>query len=140
MGVKDKFFDKGSFILGDGASIRFWEDIRLSDQPFSIQYASLFNIARQKDITIANVFSHSPLNISFAWTFRRDNWLLWLNLVQRLMEINLVNKPDKFSWSLTTSRVFSVNSMYADYMSGHTRFLRKYIWKLKVLLKIKVFI
>ena len=29
--------------------------------------------------------------------------------------------------------------MYEDMMNGHTRFLRKYLWKLKVPLKIKVF-
>jgi hypothetical protein len=41
MGFKDKFFDRGSFIIGDGASIPFWEEIWLGDQPLSIQYASI---------------------------------------------------------------------------------------------------
>ena len=30
-------------------------------------------------------------------------------------------------------------SMYDDLMNGHTRFLRKYLWKLKIPLKIKIF-
>ena len=29
--------------------------------------------------------------------------------------------------------------MYLDYLSGHTKFLKKYIWKIKVPLKIKIF-
>jgi len=29
--------------------------------------------------------------------------------------------------------------MYAHLLNGHTRFLRKYLWKLKIPLKIKVF-
>jgi hypothetical protein len=58
MGFKDKFFDRGSFIIGDGMSIPFWEEIWLGDQPLSIQYASLFNIAKHKDATVANVLSH----------------------------------------------------------------------------------
>ena len=29
--------------------------------------------------------------------------------------------------------------MYLDHMSGHTRFLKNYIWKIKVPLKIKIF-
>ena len=32
-----------------------------------------------------------------------------------------------------------VKSMYVDYMHGHTPYLSKYLWKLKVPLKIKVF-
>ena len=32
-----------------------------------------------------------------------------------------------------------VKSMYAEKMNGHTPFLPKYIWKLKVPLKIKIF-
>jgi hypothetical protein len=53
--------------------------------------------------------------------------------------VNLSSEPDKFVWKLTDSGVFSVKSMYIDYMNGHTRFLRKYLWKLKILLKIKIF-
>jgi hypothetical protein len=56
MGFKDKFFDRGSFIIGDGASIPFWEEIWLGDQPLSIQYASFFNIAKHKDATVAKCF------------------------------------------------------------------------------------
>jgi hypothetical protein len=29
--------------------------------------------------------------------------------------------------------------MYLDYMNGHTKYLKKYIWKMKVPLKIKIF-
>jgi hypothetical protein len=29
--------------------------------------------------------------------------------------------------------------MYLDLMNGHTRFLHTYLWKLKILLKIKIF-
>jgi hypothetical protein len=42
-------------------------------------------------------------------------------------------------WKLTTSGSFTVKLMYADLMNGHTVFLRKYIWKLKVPLKVKIF-
>jgi hypothetical protein len=35
--------------------------------------------------------------------------------------------------------LFLVKSMYLDYMNGHAKCLRKYIWKTKVPLKIKVF-
>jgi hypothetical protein len=55
------------------------------------------------------------------------------------MDINLTAEPDRFVWRLTTSGVFTVKSMYLDYLNGHTKFLKKYIWKMKVPLKIKIF-
>jgi hypothetical protein len=55
------------------------------------------------------------------------------------MQVNLSADPDKFIWNLTSSGVFSVKSMYVDYMNGNTTYLRKYIWKLKVPLKIRIF-
>jgi hypothetical protein len=55
------------------------------------------------------------------------------------MTINLANGQDKFVWNLTTSGGFSVKSMYEDLMNDHTPYLRKYLWKLKIPLKIKIF-
>jgi hypothetical protein len=55
------------------------------------------------------------------------------------MAVRLTDDPDNFVWKLTTSGLFTVKSMYADLMNGHTVFLRKYIWKLKVPLKVKIF-
>jgi hypothetical protein len=55
------------------------------------------------------------------------------------MTVNLVNEQDKFVWNLTTSGTFTVKSMYEDLMNDHTPFLRKYLWKLKIPLKIKIF-
>ena len=55
------------------------------------------------------------------------------------MTVQLTNEPDKFSWALTNSGIFMVRSLYLYLMSGHTVFLRKYIWKMKVPLKIRIF-
>jgi hypothetical protein len=50
----------------------------------------------------------------------------------------LTNESNKLVWSLTTSREFSIKSYYVDFPNGYMVFLRKYIWKLKVPLKIKI--
>ena len=55
------------------------------------------------------------------------------------MTVQLTNEPDKFSWALTNSGIFTVRSLYLDLMSGHTVVLRKFIWKMKVPLKIRIF-
>jgi hypothetical protein len=84
-----------------------------------------------------------PLILSpSSWTFVEltfVRWTTWLQLVERLMEVNLTDDSDSFIWHLTESGVFSVKSFYTDLMNGHTRFLHTYLWKIKVPLKIKIF-
>ena len=38
-------------------------------------------------------------------------------------------------WKLNASGTFMVKSLYADFINGHTIFLKKYIWKIEVPLK-----
>jgi hypothetical protein len=44
-----------------------------------------------------------------------------------------------FFWGLTSSGTFTVKLMYLDMLDYNTKYLKKYIWKMKVPLKIKVF-
>jgi hypothetical protein len=55
------------------------------------------------------------------------------------MLVQLNDEEDSFSWNLTTSGSFTVRSLYHDLINGHTIFLKKYLWKIKVPLKIKIF-
>jgi hypothetical protein len=52
MRVKEAFFSRGSFALGNGKSVRFWEDTWLGDSPLANQYPSLFNIVQRKNVTV----------------------------------------------------------------------------------------
>jgi hypothetical protein len=65
MRVKEEFFSRGSFNLGNGSSIRFWEDKWLGDRLLAVQYPSLYNIVRHKDQTVAHTLATVPLNIEF---------------------------------------------------------------------------
>ncbi|WVZ74273.1 hypothetical protein U9M48_022480 [Paspalum notatum var. saurae] len=55
----------GRFKLVSGNQIRFWEDIWLDNQSLKNIYPNLFNIARRKYATVAEVLSTAPFNISF---------------------------------------------------------------------------
>ena len=55
------------------------------------------------------------------------------------MDVSISDQQDSFAWKLNSNGKFTVKSMYLDFMSDHTRFLRKYLWKMKVPLKIKIF-
>ena len=140
MKIKEDFFKRGSFFVGNGQTTRFWEDIWLGTRPLAEQYPSLYNIAQRKQVSVANVMLQAPpLNIGFRRALTGDKWTSWLHLVNRLMDVQLSNQPDTFKWNLTTSKKFTVKSLYLDFMNDHTRFLRKYIWKMKVPLNIKIF-
>lgn len=55
------------------------------------------------------------------------------------MMVNLTEEMDTFRWKLQTGAIFSVKSMYMDMINVDKPFHHKYIWRLKVSLKIQIF-
>ena len=137
MRVKNGFFSRGYFDVGDGTKTRFWEDTWLGTTSLAHQYPSLYNIVNHKNVTVAHVLAHNPLNIGFRRVLSGNKWTAWLHLCQRLMMVHLSEGPDRFVLKLTTNGLFSVKSMYEDLMNDHTPYLRKYLWKLKSLSRSK---
>jgi hypothetical protein len=62
-----------------------------------------------------------------------------MHLCSRKLLIYFNNEPNRFVWNLTKSSLFTVKSMYEDLMNSHVHFPTKYFRKLKILLKIKIF-
>jgi hypothetical protein len=139
MKLKEDFFERGSFTIGNGENARFWEDTWLGNTPLANQYPSLYTIAQRKQVSVATVMSQTPLNIGFRQALTGTRANRWLHLCTRLLDVQLTSQPDVFKWGLTKSGLYSVKSMYIDYMDDHTKYLHKYLWKIKVPLKIKVF-
>jgi hypothetical protein len=50
MRVKEEFFSRGNFKIGNGQSMRFWEDTWLGGAPLAIQYPDLYSIVHQKQL------------------------------------------------------------------------------------------
>jgi hypothetical protein len=92
-----------------------------------------------KNVTVANVLSSTPINISFRRTLDDTKWERWTNLLHRLVSIQLSDSEDTFKWGLTASHQFTVKSMYNDLLNENVAYLKKYIWKMKVPLKIRIF-
>jgi hypothetical protein len=59
MGAKGDFFQRGSFVMGDGIRTHFWEDSWLGDRPLSVQYPTLFNTVRTKEVIVADVLTQT---------------------------------------------------------------------------------
>jgi hypothetical protein len=69
----------------------------------------------------------------------RNRWEDWLHLVRRLMDVHLSQQPDQLHWKLTKNGLFSIKSMYLDMINSGSIPRSVHIWKVKVHLRIKVF-
>ena len=64
--VKQDFFARGFFKLGNGEITRFWEDTWLGNSPLKDQYPLLYNIVQHKEVSVHHVLhSAPPINLSF---------------------------------------------------------------------------
>jgi hypothetical protein len=69
-----------------------------------------------------------------------NNLALWHNLVGRLAHISLTSENDRLKWTLTASRVFTIRYMYRVLINNGIILNNKFIWKLKLPLKVKIFV
>ncbi|WVZ61663.1 hypothetical protein U9M48_011501 [Paspalum notatum var. saurae] len=138
MEVKQDFLSLGSFNIGDGTQVRFWEDTWCGNQPLKLSYPSLFSIARKKGATVADVMSSSPLNISFRRGLHGERLLAWNELVGRVMSLELREGRDVFRWDLNKKGLFSVRSMYKHLINNGLKVSQE-IWRTKIPLKTKIF-
>ena len=127
MSVKDDFLSRGLMVVGNGQNTRFWEDVWLGDRPLCVQYPTLYRIVNHSNVSVAHVMAASPLNIGFRRALSGDKWDRWVNLVTRLMGVQLSDNNDIFRWSLTPSGLFTVRSMYLDLLDGTAGDFKKYI-------------
>jgi hypothetical protein len=99
----------------------------------------LYNLARRKNSTVAFVFSIVPLNISFRRGLVHQLRAQWFQLVTLVAYTNLTIIRDSFRWDLTANGLFYVQSLYQAILNNGMVRDNKDLWKLKIPLKIKVF-
>jgi hypothetical protein len=71
MKVKEEFFSRASYNIVNGMDTIFWEDTWLGNKSLAEQYPSLYNILKCKQVSVANVLTQNPLNISFRAYFKQ---------------------------------------------------------------------
>jgi hypothetical protein len=140
MKAKEDILRMGWFKLGDGTQIHFWEDKWLGNFALKDQYPNLFNIVQNKHVTLATVFRSTPLNVSFHRPLVDNNLLAWQHLVTRVMNIQLMTHRDTFVWPMNQHGKFIVRSMYRALTDPQVVPAHHPVWKLKIPLKIKIFI
>jgi hypothetical protein len=140
MKVKEEFLSLGKFDLGDGSQVRFWEDSWIQSRPLKSLFPVLYNIVRKKSAYVRTVFSTTPLNVAFRRSLVGANLQAWHEVVAMVADVQLTNHRDRFVWGLHQNGLFSVKSMYRAVLGAHAIPYNNLIWKLKLPLKIKVFL
>ena len=81
----------------------------------------------------------APLNVAFRRSLVGVNLQAWHDVVAMVANVQLTNQRDRFVWGLHQNRLFSVKSMYRALLIAKVVPYNTLIWKLKLALKIKVF-
>jgi hypothetical protein len=82
----------------------------------------------------------SPPTMTFWRDLIRSRLASWNEQLQRLTSVHLMHGSDEFRWGLTKKGVFSISSMYKALIEPVQPILNnKFIWKMKIPLKTKVF-
>ena len=140
MKVKEEFLSLGKFELGDGSQVRFWEDAWIRSRPLKSLFPALYNIVRRKRTSVRTVLSMMLLKVAFERSLVGVNLQTWHEVVSMVADVQLTNQRDRFVWGLHQNGLFSVKSMYRALLTAEAAPYKTFIWKLKIPLKIKVFL
>ena len=81
-----------------------------------------------------------PPNVSWRRDLIGPKLVAWNNLLPRIANLVLTQDQDKFHWNLTQNGEFSVKSHYLALVHSDLPNINKVIWKLKIPLKVKIFL
>jgi hypothetical protein len=120
-----------------GHKLEFWEDRWCGNIAFKYLYPNIYTIVGKKE---SDCFGNTPLNVAFRRSLVGNNLVSWLQLTTTVMDTQLTDQRDTFKWSLHIRMVGStVWSMYRALTMPHIATRRHPIWKLRIPLKINVF-
>jgi hypothetical protein len=97
-------------------------------------------IVRRENAPVADIFRTRPLNITFRRSLETENLDAWNHLVLRVVQVHLRERTYIFRWSLKCDGNFFVSSMYQTLLDTNIVPHNSYLWKIKIPLKIKVFL
>ncbi|RVW35114.1 putative ribonuclease H protein [Vitis vinifera] len=145
--VYQEFSKFTRFVVGNGDRIRFWDDLWWGEQPLGVQYPRLLRVVTDKNAPISSILGYTR---PFSWnfTFRRnlsDSEIEDLEgLMQSFDRLHISSSvPDKRSWSLSPSGLFTVKSFFlalSQYSESPPIFPTKFVWNAQIPFKVKSFV
>lgn len=128
--------------IGDGKTIKFWRDWWWGSEPLSTTFTRLFNLARDKDITVASLRNNGRNYIRNIWKRQLRGWEC--DAENQLLEIieNLRLSSDRhiLQWTGNNNKL-TVQDLYKKIDQGRQPSNTwKMIWNLKIPPRIQLFI
>ncbi|XP_026419474.1 uncharacterized protein LOC113315410 [Papaver somniferum] len=111
------------FRLGDGATIRFWEDTWLDDQPLYLVFPHIYSITYTKKWTVQkcveSLFNGGPWNIGLDRRLSQTQMQEVSALIVLFENLSLGSEQDTLVWSVDKSGLFIVKSAYSWFEKEH---------------------
>jgi hypothetical protein len=83
--------------VGDGKSVRFWEDQWFGSCSLAMQYWDIYSIVNEKGCTIREAWDGENLNFTFRRTINMRGVRLWQELLQIVSDIAFTEEPDQIN-------------------------------------------
>ena len=112
----------------------------VDDKPLKEAYSRIYDICFDHNITVEEAIQKGWHGFKFRRTLHGETLGLWNCLKKRCEEIQMQGGADKVLWTLTADHKFSVGSLYRKLIAVGIKFPQKYLWKIKVPTKLKVFL
>jgi hypothetical protein len=127
--------------VGDGRSIKFWEDIWFGNSPLVPNFGTFtsFLTSRLRPLGICGMGSR--LEALLGGFFPDEMMVSWLELIEIAKTISYSEENDQIIWQYETNGIYSSSSMYAIVnFRGIQPIYLPSMWKLKIPPRIQVFL
>jgi hypothetical protein len=111
MKIRHLYLKGREYKINNGKSISFWLDVWLDDQPLCISYPVLYDLCVDKKCSVYEVANAEwvvRIRIRLQGLVREQ----WYHLATRLNRISLNEGNDQPIWKWTTSKRFTVKSVF----------------------------
>ena len=130
-----------SWKVGNGESIRFWEDKWCGQASLATQFWDLYSIATEHNVTIQNVWDDIDLKINFRRCFSQDMMQSRNALFGCIKTIPLSDALDKLVWNYDARGIYSLSSFYKIvHFRGVIPGNGPIVWEVKIPPRVQIFI
>jgi hypothetical protein len=139
MNVKDTFYKFCRKKFGNGNRTSFWHDVWIGDQPFCVRFKRLWDISENRNICVDKVICSNFEALKIQRRLFGDTVNNLDEMKHMCRDIHLTGADDSVSWTLD-KKGFSAKSLYKKIRSDLSEVPFKFLWKVKIPQKIKIFL
>jgi hypothetical protein len=125
--------------VGNGTHTCFWLDIWCGDSPFRVKFKRLFDLTFDKKIRVDQVISFTFQGLNFRRHLVGENAVMFENLKRMCSGIHLTQEMNRVNCTLGKNG-FSTKSLYNWISCEGVKVPYRFLWKIKILHKIKIFL